>query len=368
MRYASVATTMIFRLRDQDGSIDAYPSQWTPKELELEKCLLPRAGDEPLLQESVFREPLLLISNQVRTRESKRADILALDQAGSAVIVELKRHQGNLGVETQALQYLADFSGYRGHDFLRRFSRDEHFTERIQGFLGDDFRLEDLNRGSRVILVAQTFDPALFSMGEWLARSGVAFRCIEYTPFEVHNERFLSFSIAFDRTPEPLYPLVFQNRAREPGTFWHNIGHPNSRRADDGWWAVLKKRAEISTGFENQPGDAGERILKSYVAGDKIVAYATGYGAVGWGIIERPTSYRLLRPGEDDDKVLGGHLHLHRLSITWKAVAQQLKDGLPPDEIRERFDIYHPVSTSVKIADRKAEALLALLSQRFSQA
>lgn len=350
---------MIFRLREPDGSIEAYSSKWRPTELELERYLLPRPGEERLLRESVFREPLFLLSRQVRTRESKRADILALDQAGSAVIIELKRHQGSLGVDTQALQYLADFSSYRGQDFLLRFSKHEDLSEKVQGFLGDDFRLEDLNRRSRVILVARSFDPALFSMGEWLARSGVAFRCIEYTPFKVRDQRFLSFSIAFDRAPDPLYPLVFQNRAREPGTFWHNIGRP-----DDRWWALLKERGEISTGFDNQPGDAGERILKSYVAGDKIVAYATGYGAVGWGLIERPAAYKLLRPGDRGDS-LSGH-HLHRLRITWKAVARSLEDGVRPDEIGQQFDIYHPVSTSVRIADRKAAALLAFLSRQFS--
>lgn len=349
---------MIFRLREPDGSIEAYSSHWRPKELELERYLLPRSDEEPLLRESVFREPLFLLSRQVRTRDSKRADILALDQAGSAVIIELKRHHGSLGVDTQALQYLADFSAYRGRDLLR-LSKEESLSEKIQGFLGDDFRLEDLNRRSRVILVARTFDPALFSMGEWLAKSGVAFRCIEYTPFEVAGHRFLSFSIAFDRTPDPLYPLVFQNRAREPGVFWHNVG-----RADDRWWALLNERSEISTGFDNQPGDAGERILKSYVTGDKIVAYATGYGAVGWGVIERPASYILLRSGDTGD-ALSGH-QLHRLRISWKAVARRLEDGVRADEIRQRFDVYHPVSTSVRIADRKGAALLAFLSERFS--
>ena len=36
------------------------------------------------------------------------------------------------------------------------------------------------------------------------------------------------------------------------------------------------------------------------------------------------------------------HSHRHRLNITWKAVAAKITDGIPPDEIRRRFDIYHP--------------------------
>jgi hypothetical protein len=198
-------------------------------------------------------------------------------------------------------------------------------------------------------------------MGEWLSRSGVAFRCIEYTPFEIGKDKFLSFSVAFDRAPEFLYPLVFQNRARPPGYFWHNIGGN-----DETWWDFLKKQGEISTGFENQPGDEGERILKSYVAGDIIIAYAKKFGAVGWGTIENPASYRLIRPGDPGDKRNGRHLH--RLSIKWKRVAQNMRYGLRPEKVKKNFDIYHPVSTSVKIAENKAKRLISVLSEKFPPA
>lgn len=266
---------------------------WIPKGLELERYILPRPGaEEPLLEESVFGEHLFLLRNQASTRQAKRAAILALDKAGNSVIVELKRQAGNLGVETQALQYLADFSVSKGRDFLVRFGKhDDALEEKILGFLGGDFKVEDVNRRSRIILIAQSFDRSLFSMGEWLSRSGVAFRCIKYTPFEIREERFLSFSVAFDRAPDFLYPLAFQSHARQPSYFWHNIGF-----ADEGWWDFLKKRGEISTGFENQPGDEGESILKSYVAGDTIIAYAKSFGAVGWGVIETG-SYRLTSQG-----------------------------------------------------------------------
>jgi hypothetical protein len=352
---------MIFRIGKQ-GGIESYRSSWLPKELELERYIVPRPdAEEPLLEESVFGEPLLLLSNQVRTRQSKRADILALDQAGNSVIVELKRRAGSLGVETQALQYLADFSVFKGRDFLLRFTKGgDALEDKILGFLGGDVKVEDINRRSRIILIAQSFDRSLFSMGEWLSRANIAFRCIEYTPFEIGDQRFLSFSVAFDRAPDFLYPLAFQNRARQPTHFWHNIGG----RADEGWWDFLKKQGEISTGFENQPGDEGERILKSYIAGDTIIAYAKSFGAVGWGLIERPTSYRLIQPGDPADR-LGGK-HLHRLSIRWKAVASTLRDGIRPEEIRERFDIYHPVSTSVKIDDRKAQRLVLALTEKFN--
>jgi len=352
---------MIFKINPQTKRIAPVKSSWRPREVELETYLLPPQGsDEPILEASVFGEPLLVISNQVKTRQKKRADILALDRAGNAVIIELKRDIGVLGVETQALQYLADFSSYRGEDFLSRFSKNlTPLREQILGFLGDDVRVEDINRHSRVILMARGFDPVIYSMGEWFSKCGVAFRCVEYTPFEIAGERFLGFSVVFDRSPKSLYPLTFQSRAREPGCFWHNIGE-----ASDDWWRFLVEKEQISTDFGNQPGGQGERVLKNYISGDVIIAYCSGYGAIGWGQIERPGSYKLLKPGDPED-FLGGS-QLHRLKVKWKATAPSIKQGIRADVVRKEYGIYHPVSTSVKINDEKAHRLMQALDEKFS--
>lgn len=351
---------MIFKVNEEENCIEPFQSLWNPKELEIEKFILSGLDErEPILESSIFGEAFLIVSNQVKTRQRKRADILAIDRAGNAVIIELKRDQGTLGVETQALQYLADFSIYKGKDFIEHFSRHSlSLEENLKRFLGDGIKIENVNRQSRIILVARNFDTALFSMGEWLSSKGISFRCIQYEPIEISGERFLNFSIAFDRTPEFLYPLSFQSQAREPDCFWHNIG-----RADDSWWAYLVQSKQISTGFENRPGDSGEKILKSYVSGDVIVAYAKGYGAVGWGEIKNPNSYKLLKPGDRGDKING--IHLHRLSISWKATASKLKDGISPETLRDKFDIFHPLSTSVRIDKEKVQRLVNELNNIF---
>lgn len=352
---------MIFKLNKETQNLESFRSSWIPKELELEKYLLPQKdSDQLILEPSVFGEELLLVSNQVKTREKKRSDILALDRAGNAVIVEIKRDVGTLGVETQALQYLSDFSSYQGQNFIARFAKkNQSLEENIRRFLGGNIPIENINRHSRVILMARSFDRSLFSMGEWLSKSGIAFRCIEYTPFEINNEFFLSFSVAFDHSSELAYPLTFQSQAREPGYFWHNIGF-----AQDDWWAWLVRKRQISTGFSNQAGDEGEQILKSYVAGDVIIAYAKGKGAVGWGKVENPNTYHLLTAGDPDDRLKG--THLHRLQIAWKAVAPHLDQGIRPEILRKDFGIYHPISTSVSIDGDKGRKLIVLLNQKFA--
>lgn len=350
---------MLFEI--EKNSISAVRSSWVPKELELEKYIVTSADtDAPILDPSVFGEPLLLISNQVKTRRKKRADILAIDRAGNGVIVELKRDRSLLGVETQALQYLSDFSNYKGSNFISRFSdNSEQMEENALSFMGGNFRIEDINKNSRIILLARGFDPTVYSMGEWLSNHGVSFRCIEYTPVEIDKRRFLSFSIAFDRSPELLFPVAFSSTAREPGVFWHNIAH-----AKNDWWTFLVQNSQIPACFKDEPGDQGEKILTSYISGDVIVAYAKGYGAIGWGIIENPHSYKLLRPGDVYDKLDGSCLH--RISIVWKATADNLSKGISPDIVREKFGIYHPLSTSVTIDKKKAQGLINKLNSTFN--
>ncbi len=344
---------MIFEVDSKTKTLNVYKSFWNPRELELERYLISTAEEEvPTLNSSVFGETLLLVSNQVKTKASKKADILALDHMGNSVIIELKRKNSPLGVETQALQYLADFSKFKGQEFIKRFSSDSPgLEENIHGFLGDEVKTEEINKNSRIILLARSFDPTLFSMGEWLSGRGIAFRCIEYTPIEHDDKRFLSFSVAFDRCPEAIFPLAFRSQIRQPGYFWHNIGD-----ASDKWWHHLVKTGQIATGFDGQPGDQGEKILKNYIQGDTIVAYATKHGAIGWGVIKNPASYRLLKAGCKDD-IHGGEL-LHRLDIEWKYRAATIAEAITPKELLDNYGIFHPRSTCVRIDSKKAEHLI----------
>lgn len=350
---------MLYEVDEISGVLRSVKSSWKPRELDLEKYLITSDVDGPsILSEAVFGEPLLLLSNQVRTRNKKRADILAMDRAGNGVVIELKRDQGQIGVETQVLQYLADFSSYSGKNFIRKFGEKDPLSEEvILGFVGNNANIEDLNRSSRVILMARSFDSTLFSMGEWLSSNGISFRCITYSPVEVEHKKLLSFSVVFDRSNEALYPISFASTVREPGYYWHNIA-----RADQEWWTFLVKNQQIPACFEDLPGDQGEKILTKYIPGDTIIAYAKGFGAVGCGTVTDPINYRLLKIGENGD-FLEGHCR-HRLRVKWRWTVQDLRDGIPPDRVREKFGIYHPVSTSVSIDPLKCLRLLDYMESK----
>lgn len=348
----------------------AGESAWVPKELELEKFIISTATDEPgssqLLNENIFGESLLYCGRQSKTLARKRADIVALDRAGNGVVIELKRDAAQLGVETQALQYLADFSRYKGSAFIENFlGKNEQGEEDVLGFLGGNILRDNINQNSRIILIARGFDETVFSMGEWLNSKGVAFRCIAYTPIEVGGKKLISFSVAFDRSTESLFRVSFGSSLRSSGYYWHNIGtsrKPALRSECIEWWRYLLSRNELSASFDNQPGDQGERTLRKYVQGDVIIAYAPGIGAVGYGVIKQSDGgYRLIPEGSSEDVFYGKGHHRHRLAIRWKAWTSNLDGGIRSEFIRSVFGIHHPISTSVAIDPDKARKLIKYL-------
>jgi hypothetical protein len=122
----------------------------------------------------------------------------------------------------------------------------------------------------------------------------------------------------------------------------------------------------VSASFNNEPGDAGERILNSYIANDTVIAYASEYGAIGWGVVEAP-NYKLVKP-EYDRFSASGQLR-HRLKgIQWKQVASSVADAIPSKELKEKFGLGHPIQTKSKIRRDQAEALIREMQTRFSSA
>jgi len=355
---------LIFEVKG--ANVLPVPPDWKLAELELEEILMSSSEQEagiPSLNQNIFGEPILLLKRQVLTKQGKRADIVGLDSRGNGVFIELKKEGARLGVETQALQYLANYATLKGQRFLAKFRDSE---KHIDQFLGE-YDVDQLNRTSRIILLAQKFDNSLLSLGEWLAQQNVAFRCIQYRPFKIGERSFLTFSTRFDRSREPVYQMTWEPRV--PRCFWHNIGasplDEKDRKAAtlDEWWQFQLEQHMISTSFSNEPGDEGERILMDYVANDKVIAYASRYGAIGWGVVSSP-SYRLITAGQDPFSKNG--LHLHRLGgIEWQDVARTVREGIGADEMRAKFGLAHPIQTKCAINQAKAGQLITEMKKRF---
>jgi hypothetical protein len=357
---------MLFEINNQNKLSKVIPEN-SSSEVEIENYLISTENIESdkLLNSDIFKEDLLLIDNQTRTKDKKRADILALDKRGNLVVIELKKDNAKLGVEMQALQYLAAFSEFKGQAFIDKFKGKENELEsKIKSFI-ENLDIKELNQKQRIILMAQNFDNSLLSMGEWLSSQGVAFRCLQYSQLKIGDKRYLSFSVYFDRSSETLYQLRFNGARRSdssvlPQIYWHNIGY-----SSDDWWGHCVKDKFIAASFDNAPNDRGEILLKSYIQGDKIIAYANGKGAVGCGVIDNPNSYKLVKEHSNED-YLKGKL-LHRVNINWEANVK-LNNAISANDLKETYQIYPPIQTSSMIkSNENADRLIMAIKEKQKQ-
>lgn len=331
---------MIFEAKDD--KLKTLTGTWDVPELKLEELIVSLVDKkENRVLYDILGEDLFYINKQIYTNTKKKADLLFIDKNGDAVIVELKKDEGRLGVETQALQYLSDFSNYQGNEFIKKYCKGID-KETIKAFIDDDVDIDSINANSRIILVARHFDPTLFSMGKWFAESNISFRCVSYTPLEIEGKKLISFSVVFDQLSKSTkYKIQFKEKSRKPSVFWHVIGD-----FDEKWWNYLIDNNQISASFTNEPGDKGEYVLKKYIKGDTILAYASKIGLIGIGEIGENPKYELIKKDSSDDFLKG--LHRHRLSCNWQYVLKKLGDSVSAKELKD-YKIHHPFQTSSEI-------------------
>jgi hypothetical protein len=118
-------------------------------------------------------ENLLLIGEEVRPAEvvNDRIDLLAIDQQGATVTMELKRGTDKLQL-LQALSYASMVADWDGNQLVEERSRlagesNEEAREIIEEFLLED--IGELGEAQRIILLAEDYDNEVLKTAKWLA-------------------------------------------------------------------------------------------------------------------------------------------------------------------------------------------------------
>lgn len=135
-------------------------------------------------------ERLLVISAEFHQfdKSNKRLDVLALDEDGVLVIVELKLDVGGSHAELQAIRYAAFCSTMTMEDLVEEYASSlqtstDSAGARIREFLACD-ELPELGDRPRIILAAGSMDDhEVTSCVLWLRRFGVDISCVELTPY-----------------------------------------------------------------------------------------------------------------------------------------------------------------------------------------
>jgi len=115
-------------------------------------------------------ERLRLIGQEIRPSDAipDRIDILAVDEAGNAMVIELKRGTHKLQL-LQAVSYAGMVSRWPSERFIETLatnysqSNDDARTA-IEDHTGSD--ISSINHAQRILLIAEDFDPALLVASE----------------------------------------------------------------------------------------------------------------------------------------------------------------------------------------------------------
>lgn len=176
-------------------------------------------------------ESMLLVGQQVANQAQARSDLIAIDQDGNLVLIELKRDKKDMEqrkepLEFQAIRYAASCATIQTTDELiqnvfapyvekhrsefgeEELSSNEMARRKLEAFLENN-HVTAFNERQRIVLVASDFDEQTLSAVAWLNSNQVDISCYRMIPSKINGQLILD--------PQKILPLA------EPEDFYISI-------------------------------------------------------------------------------------------------------------------------------------------------
>jgi len=234
---------------------------------------------------AILNENWLIIGRQVLTDYNTYIDLLAIDNNGSIIIIELKKHKTNREVVAQGLDYAswvknlsasrisAIYDEYVTKTYEDRNSLEEEFYNKFQYELEE----ENINNSHQIVIVASELDSSTERIVEYLSDSLIPINVIFFTVFEENSTRYISRTWMID-PQETVENATTAVKDKEPwnGEFYVSFGEGENRS-----WEDALKYGFISGGG----GDWYSRTLNQLSVGDRVWANIPRVGYVGVGIV-----------------------------------------------------------------------------------
>lgn len=170
-------------------------------------------------------ESLLLIGDEVRPTDfvEDRIDLLAVDQQGALVVIELKRGSNKLQL-LQALSYAGMISKWEYSQVVTQRQQltgqsEEEVDEDIEQFLLQD--VASLNDSQRMILVAEDFDYEVLVTAEWLSELyDVDIRCFRLSLSAEGEAEFLNCTCIYPPPEITKHATKRGRKGKTKGSKW----------------------------------------------------------------------------------------------------------------------------------------------------
>lgn len=260
---------------------------------------------ESLLEQMIVADPTilsshwLLIGKQVRTDHGGIVDLLAVNQDGQLIVIELKRSQTPREVVAQALDYASWVKNLTSDEVARiynKFEKNGSLGEAFHQKFGLSLDEEQLNGSHQIVVVASSLDASTERIVNYLNDMDVAINVIFFQVFQDGDNQYLSRAWLIDplETESHAVSMRSGDRGEWNGEYYSSFGHSAERH-----WDEAVKFGFICAGG----GSWYSKTLFLLSPEDRIWVNVPGQGFVGVGKVlsspVRASEFEVLVDGEN---------------------------------------------------------------------
>lgn len=279
--------------------------QWEVKEMPIEQ-LIWRVGNTPIklsgssltseneLEDmickdiSILNEEWLPIGRQVLTEHGGQIDILAINENGNLIIIELKKNKTSREVITQAIDYaawvkkinLATIAGIYKDSREKLDSSYESLDQAIRDNFDKEFGEEEIDGSHQIVIVASSLDPSTERIVKYLNDYEIPINIMFFNVFKDGENRYISRAWLIDPAETQEHanlPKDSSNRVGWNKEYYVSFGHNMGRH-----WEDARRYGFISSGG----GRWYSQTLKQLSEGARVWVNIPRTGYVGVGIVE----------------------------------------------------------------------------------
>jgi hypothetical protein len=287
-------------------------------------------GKEILLEQMIAEDPNILsdrwmiIGRQVRTTHGGYIDLLALNQDGQVIVIELKRNVTPREVVAQALDYASWAKNLPSEEvaaIYSQFSNGGSLSEAFQNRFAQTLDEEQLNGSHQIVIVASSLDSSTERIVNYLNGVNVPINVIFFQVFQDGECQYLSRAWLIDPVETEIKAGAGTSGAAGE---WNGEYYVSFGEGEDRHWDEAVKYGFISAGG----GKWYTQTLAMLSPGDRVWVNVPQQGYVGVGKIIGP-SVRLNEFQVDIDGVKRPFLEI--------AQAKYYRDFIDDEEKTEYF-------------------------------
>ena len=208
----------------------------------------------------ILDDGLLIIGKEFSgfDRTNERLDLLAVDEDGKLVIIELKRDHTGSDAHWQAIKYASYIHRARHEDIVRMFadyadvSEDEATERLLQHLSAND--LNGLNNDQRIILASHRFAPEVTSASLWLNEKTPdedLITCVQLVPYHDSqtNSLYIQANTIIPMPGAEEYSISIGDTLEEDkghGSLGSKLRRTFQRNRNDEFTAFLREAADIA--------------------------------------------------------------------------------------------------------------------------